>query len=44
MDQELNRLGLIDEDEIELDEAALALALLDHAGTDRRAGGRARQG
>lgn len=34
MDQELNRLGLIDEDEIELDEAALALALLDHAGTD----------
>lgn len=34
MDQELNRLGLIDEDEIELDEAALSLALLDHEGTD----------
>lgn len=34
MEEDLNRLGLVDEDEIELDEAALALALLDHPGTD----------
>jgi regulator of sirC expression with transglutaminase-like and TPR domain len=34
MDEELNRLGLIDEGEIALDEAALSLALLDHPGTD----------
>ena len=34
MDQDLNRLGLVDEDQIELDEAALTLALLDHPGTD----------
>ncbi len=34
MDLDLNRLGLIDEEEIDLDEAALALALLDHPGAD----------
>ncbi|GAA0676173.1 regulator of sirC expression with transglutaminase-like and TPR domain [Sphingomonas insulae] len=34
MDEDLNHLGLIDEDEIALDHAALALALPDHAGTD----------
>jgi len=34
MHENLNRLGLIDEDEIALDEAALTLALLDHPGTD----------
>lgn len=34
MDEDLNRLGLIDEEEIALDEAALTLALLDHPGTD----------
>jgi regulator of sirC expression with transglutaminase-like and TPR domain len=34
MHEDLNRLGLIDEDEITLDEAALSLALLDHPGTD----------
>lgn len=34
MTHELNRLGLIDEDDIILDEAALALALSDHPDTD----------
>jgi regulator of sirC expression with transglutaminase-like and TPR domain len=34
MDDDLIRLGLVDEDEIVLDEAALSLALLDHVGTD----------
>lgn len=34
MDEDLNRLGLIDEEEIALDDAALSLALLDHPGTD----------
>ncbi|HZF42333.1 MAG TPA: transglutaminase-like domain-containing protein [Sphingomonadaceae bacterium] len=34
MHKELNRLGLIDDDEIVLDEAALSLALLDHPGSD----------
>lgn len=34
MHEDLNRLGLIDEDEIVLDEAALSLALLDHPGVD----------
>lgn len=34
MHEDLNRLGLIDEDEIVLDEAALLLARLDHPGTD----------
>jgi len=34
MHEEINRLGLIDDDEIALDEAGLALALLDHLGTD----------
>ncbi|WP_241659522.1 SirB1 family protein [Sphingomonas glacialis] len=34
MYEDLNRLGLIEEDEIELDDAALSLALLDHPGTD----------
>lgn len=34
MDEELTRLGLVDEDEIVLDEAALSLALLDHPDTD----------
>ena len=34
MHEDLNRLGLIDEEEIALDEAALSLALLDHPGTD----------
>jgi regulator of sirC expression with transglutaminase-like and TPR domain len=34
MEEDLNQLGLIDEDEIELDDAALTLALLDHPGTD----------
>lgn len=34
MEEELIRLGLVDEEDIVLDEAALSLALLDHAGTD----------
>ena len=34
MHEDLDRLGLIDEDEITLDEAALQLALPDHSGTD----------
>ena len=34
MDEALTRLGLIDEDDIVLDEAALALAALDHDGVD----------
>jgi regulator of sirC expression with transglutaminase-like and TPR domain len=34
MNEDLNRLGLLDENEIMLDEAALTLALLDHRGTD----------
>jgi len=34
MTEDLIRLGLIDEDDIILDEAALELALLDHPGTD----------
>lgn len=34
MTQDLIRLGLIDDADIVLDEAALSLALLDHAGTD----------
>jgi regulator of sirC expression with transglutaminase-like and TPR domain len=34
MHEDLNRLGLIDEDEIALDEAALSLALLDHPAID----------
>lgn len=34
MREDLNRLGLIDEDEILLDEAALTLALLDHPGAN----------
>jgi regulator of sirC expression with transglutaminase-like and TPR domain len=34
MDDDLNYLGLIDEEEIALDEAALTLALPDHPGTD----------
>lgn len=34
MDEDLNRLGLIDEEDVVLDEAALSLALLDHPGTD----------
>ncbi|MEG3177464.1 transglutaminase-like domain-containing protein [Sphingomonas sp. RB3P16] len=34
MNEDLNRLGLIDEEEIALDDAALTLALLDHPGTD----------
>lgn len=34
MDEDLSRLGLIDEDDIELDHAALTLALVDHPGTD----------
>jgi regulator of sirC expression with transglutaminase-like and TPR domain len=34
MNEDLNRLGLVDEDDIDLDEAALSLALLDHPGTD----------
>ena len=34
MHEELNRLGLIDEEEISLEDAALTLALLDHPGTD----------
>ncbi|MBJ6120400.1 SirB1 family protein [Sphingomonas mollis] len=34
MHQELNRLGLIDDEEIDLDDAALSLALLDHPDTD----------
>jgi regulator of sirC expression with transglutaminase-like and TPR domain len=33
MNEDLNRLGLVDEDDIDLDEAALSLALLDHPGT-----------
>jgi regulator of sirC expression with transglutaminase-like and TPR domain len=36
MDEDLIRLGLIDEDDIVLDEAALSLALLDHPGTQMR--------
>jgi regulator of sirC expression with transglutaminase-like and TPR domain len=34
MDQNLNQLGLIDDETIMLDEAALSLALLDHSETD----------
>jgi regulator of sirC expression with transglutaminase-like and TPR domain len=34
MHEDLNRLGLIEDDEIALDEAALSLALIDHPGTD----------
>ena len=34
MHKDLNRIGLIDEDEIALDEAALSLALLDHPNAD----------
>jgi regulator of sirC expression with transglutaminase-like and TPR domain len=34
MEENLIRLGLVDEDDILLDEAALSLALLDHPGTD----------
>jgi len=34
MDEDLTRLGLIDEEEIALDEASLQLALLDHPGSD----------
>ncbi len=34
MDDELIRLGLVDEDDIVLDDAALSLALLDHDGLD----------
>ena len=34
MHEDLNRLGLIDEEDIALDLAALSLALLDHSGTD----------
>jgi regulator of sirC expression with transglutaminase-like and TPR domain len=34
MHEDLNRLGLIEDEEIVLDEAALLLALLDHPGTD----------
>ena len=34
MDENLIRLGLVDEDDIVLDEAALSLALLDHPGMD----------
>jgi regulator of sirC expression with transglutaminase-like and TPR domain len=34
MHEDLNRLGLIEEDEIALDEAALSLALFDHPGAD----------
>jgi regulator of sirC expression with transglutaminase-like and TPR domain len=34
MHEDLNRLGLIEEDEIALDGAALSLALLDHPGTE----------
>jgi len=34
MEEDLNHLGLIDEDEIELDEAALTLAQLDHPSTE----------
>jgi regulator of sirC expression with transglutaminase-like and TPR domain len=34
MDEDLNRLGLVEDGEIALDEAALSLALLDHPGTD----------
>lgn len=34
MNDDLIRLGLVDEEDIVLDEAALALALLDHPGTD----------
>jgi regulator of sirC expression with transglutaminase-like and TPR domain len=34
MNEDLNRLGLIDEEEIVLDDAALSLARLDHPGTD----------
>ena len=34
MYEDLNRLGLIEDDEIALDEAAPSLALLDHPGTD----------
>lgn len=33
MNEELNRLGLVDEEDIVLDDAALSLALLDHPGT-----------
>lgn len=34
MEDDLIRLGLVDDDEIVLDDAALSLALLDHPGTD----------
>ena len=34
MDDDLTRLGLVDEADILLDEAALSLAVLDHSGTD----------
>lgn len=34
MQDDLNRLGLIDEEDIALDDAALSLAALDHPGTD----------
>ena len=34
MNEELFRLGLVDDEEIVLDEAAIALAVLDHPGTD----------
>ncbi len=34
MEEDLTQLGLIDEDEIDLDDAALTLALLDHPGLD----------
>jgi len=34
MNEDLNRLGLVDEEQIDLDHAALTLALLDHLGTD----------
>ena len=34
MDEDLIRLGLVDDDEIVLDESALSLALLDHPATD----------
>jgi regulator of sirC expression with transglutaminase-like and TPR domain len=34
MNEDLDRLGLVDEEEIDLDEAALTLALIDHPDTD----------
>ena len=36
MEDDLNQLGLVDEEDIVLDEAALTLALLDHPGTDEQ--------